>query len=190
MPLDAVIAAIREIRAPVVTRETDLHALVAGAFEQANIPYAHEVMIAPRCRIDFLAQGIGIEIKRSRPNLRVLLSQATRYLASPRVEALLIVCERDPGMPDTLLGKPCRLVSLSALWGLAMPEGPKTVRKIRPFMTSVPDTPCQLRRPYPRQGSQQACHPICKPARRKGACTAPCHTRRVPKPGSSGATRR
>ena len=141
MPLDAVVAAIREIRAPVVTRETDLHALVAGAFEQANIPYAHEVMIAPRCRIDFLAQGIGIEIKRSRPNLRVLLSQATRYLASPRVEALLIVCERDPGMPDTLLGKPCRLVSLSALWGLAMPEGPKTVRKTRPFMTSVPDTP-------------------------------------------------
>ena len=66
MPLDAVVAAIREIRAPVVTRETDLHALVAGAFEQANIP-THTVMIAPRCRIGFLAQGIGIEIKRSSP---------------------------------------------------------------------------------------------------------------------------
>lgn len=123
MPLDAVIAAIREIRAPVVTNEQDLHDLVAQALRDAGLPVSHEVMVAPRCRIDFLCGGIGIEIKRARPNLRALLAQATRYLASPRVEALLIIAERDPGLPHVVLGKPCACLSLSALWGIAVPAG-------------------------------------------------------------------
>ena len=123
MSLDTILSAVREIRAPVIQSEPDIHDLVAQALTQAGIPYAHEVMIAPHCRIDFLADGIGIEIKRSRPNARALIAQATRYLASPRVEALLIISERNPGIPGTMLGKECRVISLSALWGLAVPEG-------------------------------------------------------------------
>jgi hypothetical protein len=123
LSLDTILSAVREIRAPVIQSEPDIHDLVAQALTQAGIPYAHEVMIAPRCRIDFLADGVGIEIKRSRPNARALIAQATRYLASPRVEALLIISERNPGMPGTMLGKECRVISLSALWGLAVPEG-------------------------------------------------------------------
>lgn len=123
MSLDTILSAIREIRSPVIQSELDLHDLVAQALTQAGIPFAHEVMIASRCRIDFLADGIGIEIKRSRPNSRALIAQATRYMASPRVEALLIISERSASLPGTLLGKECRVISLSTLWGLAVPEG-------------------------------------------------------------------
>lgn len=120
--LASIVAAVREIRAPVTISEQELHELVSRALSDQGIAHQHEVMIAPRCRIDFLAHGIGIEIKRKRPNLKALLAQLTRYLASPMVKALLLITERDPGLPDTLLGKPLAVVSLSTLWGIAVPE--------------------------------------------------------------------
>lgn len=117
---DAVIQSISAIRAPLSTNEYDLHALAAKALEESGISARHEVLVAPRCRIDFLANGIGIEIKRSRPNLAQIMGQATRYLASPILKGLVVLCERDPGLPNTILGKPCRVISLQKLWGLAL----------------------------------------------------------------------
>ncbi len=144
MTLDGVLEAVRSIRAPVVRSENDLHGIVSSALLKAGISFRHEVMVAPRCRIDFLLSGIGIEIKRSRPNLKALTGQATRYLASPMVSALMIICERDPGMPDRLLGKPLMVVSLSRLWGIAAPAGnplsslPEMFPAIEPAHT-IPD---------------------------------------------------
>lgn len=123
MSLDRVLLAVKGIRSPIAVEETELHRLVEGALAAAGLPCAHEVAIAPGCRIDFLSGGVGIEIKRSRPNKRTLVAQATRYLASPRLESLLIICEKNPGIPASILGKPCLVVSLSALWGIAVPQG-------------------------------------------------------------------
>ncbi len=131
--LNTIVAAIREIRAPVTISEQELHDLVAQALNDKLIPNRHEVMVAPRCRIDFLAQGVGIEIKRKRPNLKALMSQLTRYLASPMVQSLLLITERDPGVPETLLGKPLKVISLSTLWGIAVPEGQAKSRSVKPL---------------------------------------------------------
>lgn len=139
-PFETIVQALSKIRAPVSTKEYDLHALTAKALEDAGIPYRHEVMVAPRCRLDFLAQGIGIEIKRSRPNLSQLTGQVTRYLASPMVAGLLVLCERDPGLPESLLGKPCKVVSLQRLWGIALSSGnkgqPRQPQPIQPRQTA------------------------------------------------------
>ena len=147
--LEEVICAVRTIRAPIAENENDLHSLVSSALVESGIPFRHEAMVAPRCRIDFLASGIGIEIKRARPNRKALINQATRYLASPMVEALLIICERDPGLPTSLLGKPISSVSLSQLWGIAATAGqaasPPVVKqseKVNPPMALQPDTRC------------------------------------------------
>ena len=121
--LSRVITALRSVRAPVAQSEPDLHALVASALTQAGLPFSHEAAVAPGCRVDFFVSGVGIEIKRARPNRQALLRQATRYLASPRVESLLLLCERDPGLPPFILGKPCAVLSLFALWGIAVPAG-------------------------------------------------------------------
>lgn len=118
-----ILNALSSIRSPLSTNEYDLHNSVKSALATAGIHFKYEVLIAPGCRIDFLAKHIGIEVKRSRPNLSQLLGQATRYLSSPMVDGLLVLCERDPGLPEILLGKPCRVLSLQRLWGIALVTG-------------------------------------------------------------------
>ena len=130
--LDEILSALREIRSPLAVLETDLHDMASQALLKAGIPFRHEVMVAPRCRIDFLAGTVGIEIKKSKPNLKALMDQATRYLASPGVEALILISERNPGLPETILGKPCVTLSLSSLWGIAAPSSAK--KEERPML--------------------------------------------------------
>jgi SWI/SNF-related matrix-associated actin-dependent regulator 1 of chromatin subfamily A len=137
--LNEVLSALREIRAPKAELETDLHETVTKALLQAGIPFRHEVMVAPRCRIDFLAGAVGIEIKKSRPNQKTLLDQATRYLASPGVEALILISERSPGLPATILNKPCVTFSLSRLWGIAAPISASKAERQMPELPKSPD---------------------------------------------------
>ncbi|MDD4080223.1 MAG: DEAD/DEAH box helicase [Eubacteriales bacterium] len=128
--LDQVIGAVKSIRAPFSLQETDLHAQVQAALESAKITYTHEAPVAPRCRVDFLAEGIGIEIKRGKPRANDLLNQATRYLSSPRVDALIIISERETSIPESILGKPCVALSFSKLWGPAVPQERGAVKPV------------------------------------------------------------
>ena len=121
--LAQVIHALQSIRAPFSLQETDLHAQVREALKRADIPYTHEAPVGPRSRIDFLAQGVGIEIKRGKPRPHTLIDQATRYLSSPRVQALIILSEREANIPGSIAGKPCVTLSFSKLWGPAVPQG-------------------------------------------------------------------
>ena len=118
--LEAVLAALRTIRAPLERGEYDLHALVEAALTRAGIECRHEVPLAPRCRIDFLCGGIGIEVKRGLPERARIRRQLARYAACGRVEALVLVTERAVDLPDTLGGKPLRAVCLRRLWGIAL----------------------------------------------------------------------
>lgn len=137
--LHQVIQAIRSIRAPFSLHEFDLHEQVASALERANIPFSHEVQVGPRCRIDFLSENIGIEIKRGKPRRHDLINQATRYLSSPRVHALIIISERETTLPDSLLGKPCISLSFNKLWGPAVPEGEQVSKHTSaPFSSNIP----------------------------------------------------
>ncbi len=115
--------AVESLRAPVVLAEYDLHLEVSRALSGHGISFSHEAALAPRCRIDFLAEGVGVEIKRGRPNRTSLLRQLRRYAASPQVDSLLVVCERGLPLPEALGGKPCACVSLQRLWGIAVPPG-------------------------------------------------------------------
>ena len=51
-----------------------LHQLVQEALPH-NIDVLHEARVAPRCRIDFLAGDVGIEIKRGKLAHEPLLRQ-------------------------------------------------------------------------------------------------------------------
>lgn len=164
MPFEEVLTAVSRIRAPLSQAEQDLHSQVADALEAARIPFAHEVTVAPRCRIDFLAKGIGIEIKRSKPNRRAMLAQATRYLASPRVEALLVISERGPDLPSLILGKPCRVVSLAALWGITATQGSQATYKTKPVKpgkaapasAKLKSTPVETQKPGEKNPTPEA----------------------------------
>lgn len=112
--------AITRLRAPFCQGEYDLHALVAGALREADIPFLHEEHLAPRCRIDFLAGTVGIEVKKGRPQRGQLLRQMERYARSPRVKSLVVLVERAADLPGEILGKPCVVFSLNRLWGIAL----------------------------------------------------------------------
>lgn len=113
--------AIGRLRAPVMPGEYDLHALIGQALTHAEIGHAHEYKLAPRCRIDFKAGKIGIEVKKGKPDSRTLTAQITRYLASEELSALVVVMQRAVPVPERIGGKPVIVISLNRLWGVALP---------------------------------------------------------------------
>ena len=118
--MDEVLAALSRLRVPIQQGEYDLHRLVEQALDEAGIPWRHEVKLGSRCRIDLMAGGVGIEIKRGRPERGRLLEQLSRYAACPEVQALVLVVERSAALPHTLQGKPVRVLCLNRLWGIAL----------------------------------------------------------------------
>ena len=114
-------AALSCVRVPAEPGEYDIHAAVARALLAADIDCVHECPIAPRCRIDFLAGNIGIEVKKGRPTLGALKKQLARYLASDRIDGLLVVMQKGVSLPDRIAGKPVQVLSLNRHWGVALP---------------------------------------------------------------------
>ena len=119
--LEEVLQALMMMRAPFAPYEKDLHALVAERLTEAGLCFTHEAMIAPRCRIDFLVGTVGIEIKKGKPDRSSLREQVTRYAASDRISALIVLSERNVSLPESLMGKPVRVIVLNSLWGVALP---------------------------------------------------------------------
>ena len=121
--LERVMEALRGLRAPLSLDEYNLHRQIASEFENHGLGFEHEKQLMPRCRIDFLVGEVGVEVKRGRPNKTNLIRQAERYLSSGRLSAIIIVSEQGFDMPASIVGLPCRTLSLRRLWGLANPAG-------------------------------------------------------------------
>jgi hypothetical protein len=119
--IEQICAALSALRIPVAPEERQLHEMIAAALNEAGIAAKHEAMIAPRCRIDFLAGDIGIEVKRGRLDAKRLASQAARYLSSPLVSKLILVTTDRAPLPETIHGKPVVVFGLNRLWGVALP---------------------------------------------------------------------
>ena len=117
----AVAAALMELRQPLAMYEADLHACVGQRLSAAGLPFTHEAVIAKGCRIDFLVGSVGVEIKKGKPSAATLAAQLQRYAACDAVDGLIVVTERSVRLPKTLCGKPVRLITLSQLWGIALP---------------------------------------------------------------------
>lgn len=118
--MEAIIAALQCLRAPIQQGEYDLHRLVMDTLQAQGFSLQHEVPLAPRCRIDLMCGSIGIEIKRGKPERRRLIQQLSRYAACPQVAGLILVAESTVELPRQLQGKPVRLVCLNRLWGIAL----------------------------------------------------------------------
>ena len=119
--IGSIIAALGGIRVPAMPGEYDIHAMIAEALAAAGLPCAHEVKLAPRCRIDFAVGRVGIEVKKGRPAPSELKKQLSRYLESELLDAIVVVTQRAVPLPGTLKGKRVEQVSLNRLWGVALP---------------------------------------------------------------------
>lgn len=119
--IQTIVCALSGIRIPAMPGEYDLHADVSASLTRAGIAHSHEYRLAPRCRIDFLAGRVGIEIKKGRPVPSALREQLARYLRSDELDAIIVVAQQAVNLPQTISGKPVELVSLNRLWGVALP---------------------------------------------------------------------
>ena len=119
--LDRVYSALMSMRAPVVMSEHTLHELALTTLKNSGIEAIHEVLISPGCRIDILAGDIGIEIKRGRPNKKILLEQLKKYATSDGIGAIILITEKSVSMPDKINRKPLKTIALNRLWGIAAP---------------------------------------------------------------------
>ena len=121
MDMEQVYRALTVLRVPLQRGEYDLHRLVGETLAAAGIAAEHEKKLAPRCRIDFLCGGVGVEIKKGRPNARELLKQVERYLACDELREIIVVTQKDTPLPARVLGKRVTCISLNRLWGVALP---------------------------------------------------------------------
>lgn len=119
--LERVLAAISVIRCPAVCEESELHALALRALDDAGLAPRHEVTLAPGCRIDVMCGGVGIEIKKSRPQPARLRRQLERYAACDAVEQLVVIAPRGVNLPQRIGGKRVAMVALERLWGIWLP---------------------------------------------------------------------
>ena len=119
--LKSVTAALCTLRVGAADSEERLHEQAAEAFARAGLEAAHEVRLAPRCRIDFMVGGVGVEIKKKRPQRAPLIAQLTRYASCPQVERLVVLAPRGVDLPKSIGGKPVTMMSLERLWGIVLP---------------------------------------------------------------------
>jgi hypothetical protein len=100
--------------------EGDIHDAAALALDREGIAYRREARLMPGCRIDFLIDGgIGLEIKKGRPERLRVLRQLNRYAESGEVLALILLSERGVSLPETVAGKKLVRLSLGRMWGVA-----------------------------------------------------------------------
>lgn len=118
---ERVVRALETIRCGAACTEEQLHAQAARALEAEGLETRHEARLGPRCRIDFLCGGVGVEIKKSRPERAKLIAQLTRYAACEQIEVLVVAAPRGVNLPRTIGGKTVTLVALERLWGISLP---------------------------------------------------------------------
>lgn len=119
--LDRVIAAISTVRiSQAGLQEFSIHDAVCEALTAHGIAHRREHIFGERCRADIWVDGIVIEIKKQRPARASLLGQLGRYASKSTVRAIVAVMERSINLPASIEGKPVSVVSLNALWGIAL----------------------------------------------------------------------
>ena len=118
---DAIVRCITSARVPPGLSENEIHVMIAAALLNGGFDVRHEAAIAPRCRIDFLIGGVGLEIKKGRPQRVKLMRQSEKYLALKVIDALILVVERNVFMPRFIYGKPVFVIGLNKQWGIALP---------------------------------------------------------------------
>lgn len=119
--VENILHALRELRIPPQPEEYEIHDMIALTLTSAGIAFEHEYRLSSKSRIDFFCDGIGIEVKKSRPDALRLRAQLERYLESPRLDCVIVVMQRPCRLPAQLCGKPVFTLALNRLWGVALP---------------------------------------------------------------------
>jgi len=117
----AVLSILSALRIGPDAEEMAIHRAIDEALKNAGVSFLREARLGPGDRIDFLTEsGVGIEVKKGRPEPSVLRRQLGRYARWDAVKALVVIDQRAVNLPETVCGKPCYQLGLDRLWGIAL----------------------------------------------------------------------
>jgi hypothetical protein len=112
---------IETLRISYISEEYALQRIIAESLEKAHVAFTKEYKLGPRNRIDFFVDGIGIEIKKGKPNRASVQSQLVRYAEFEKIRGIILIVERNVvGIPTEINQKPCYVIGLNRLWGIAI----------------------------------------------------------------------
>ncbi len=115
------LSVLRELRIGIFPDEYKIQKMIETLLMDRGISFQKEYKLASRNRIDFLLEGgVGVEVKRGKPNRNSVLKQLTRYASFESISAIILVVDRNVYIPDSVLGKKCILFGLNRLWGVAL----------------------------------------------------------------------
>lgn len=74
-----------------------------------------EEILDPKNIIDFLIDGIGIEVKL-RAQKRALYNQCVRYCEFDQIKTFLLITNQTIGLPTQINGKDCYVLNIGKAW--------------------------------------------------------------------------
>lgn len=98
-----------------LAREKETQAEIAAAFDTAKLAYRREVDLGDRNIVDFLIDGIGLEIKIG-GSKRAIFAQCKRYCETGKLSSLILGTNVAIGFPPQIVGVPCYVASLGKAW--------------------------------------------------------------------------
>jgi len=110
--VDDIIAVIQKYKIN-FTNEKELQQGIAGILDREDVSYGREVVLGAHDRIDFLVEGLGIEVKIG-GSLSSLLRQLYQYAKHENIECLLVISSRKSltRLPEEIRGKPIRVIDV------------------------------------------------------------------------------
>lgn len=99
-----------------LSNEKQAQADVEHILIKAEIRYEREVRLTDQDIIDFLIQGVGVELKLKGARKKEVYRQLCRYARHPRIDVLLLASNLSMGLPATIEGKDVYFVKLGEAW--------------------------------------------------------------------------
>lgn len=120
--MEKVVEALKTLRVGKVIAEKALQNEIEKVFHSHGISHLREYALDSRSRVDFLVDGVVVEVKKGKPNREMLSLQINRYAEFDFVDAVIIVVETSLFSPITKTwnGKPCVVIGLQKQWGIAL----------------------------------------------------------------------
>ncbi len=113
--IEIIVQLIRATRLD-LSSEKRAQADLEEALSKAGIPFDREVPLSKTDIIDFMVEGLGIELKVRRDGKKAIYKQLCRYARHPRVGSLLLSSNLSMGLPPVIEGKDAYFVKLGEAW--------------------------------------------------------------------------
>jgi len=99
-----------------LSTEKRAQADVEQILTQAGIAFEREVRLSESDIVDFMVEGIAIELKLRGARKKEVYRQLCRYACQPRVGSLLLASNLSMGLPAQIEGKDAYFVKLGEGW--------------------------------------------------------------------------